>query len=297
MSEYWKSTPKYWCKYCSTYVVDTPLGRKNHDATGKHQGALKRFLRDIHRENERSTNASEAAKREVARLNALVAGESSSAAAAPSTQVAKPEQKKGERWGMATRAPTETEKKRQMQELEALGVALPEQYRGDLAMPGEWTTVSVEVGKTEKEEREETEKAEKRRIKEEEERKRKWEEMDEDEKALRGFKLSKRTYPGDEEHETSADARWNVGTIKRPKKEEDEEAETKIAFQVKKEEEDHVPAPLKTEDADEETKPVVKKEETTPPPATEAEPSGASAEPADAGVVFKKRKAKNIRKK
>ena len=49
MSEYWKSTPKYWCKHCGIYVRDTKLERTNHEATGKHQGALKRFLRDLHR--------------------------------------------------------------------------------------------------------------------------------------------------------------------------------------------------------------------------------------------------------
>src|SRR5690554_6331301 len=128
MSEYWVSTPKIWCKHCSTFVVDSPLGKKNHDATAKHQLALKRFLRDLHRSNERDTAAAATAKREVARLNALVDGSPSSstsytaAAAAPS--VAKPELKKGERWGATEGVVSAEVRQRQMRELAALGVAL-----------------------------------------------------------------------------------------------------------------------------------------------------------------------------
>ncbi len=93
MSEYWKSTvstslfhvkfvlilrqPKYWCKHCKTYVRDTKLERTNHDATPKHQGNLKRFLKDLHRGHEKDEKDKERAKAEVARLNGLPVGSGS----------------------------------------------------------------------------------------------------------------------------------------------------------------------------------------------------------------------------
>lgn len=201
MSEYWKSIPKYWCKHCKDFVTDTPLGRKNHDATAKHQSALKRFLRDLHRDNERAISASENAKREVARLNSLVSGapSGSGAAAVPAAGVAKPAPPRAKRWGVANRELTEEEKKRQLKELEALGVAMPEEFRGDLALPGEWTTVSVEqeaAPLTEKELLRKELAEQQRKEAEEAERKRKWDELDEDDKEIRSFKIQERTYPG-----------------------------------------------------------------------------------------------------
>ena len=62
MSEYWKSTPKYWCKHCSVYVRDTKLERTNHEATGRHQGAIKRSLRDLHRNAEQQERETEPGK-------------------------------------------------------------------------------------------------------------------------------------------------------------------------------------------------------------------------------------------
>lgn len=79
MSEYWKSAPKYWCKHCKTYVRDTKLERQNHESTGKHQGAIKRFLRDLHRGHEREDREKQRAKDEVARLNSVTSGGGSAA--------------------------------------------------------------------------------------------------------------------------------------------------------------------------------------------------------------------------
>jgi hypothetical protein len=309
MSEYWKSIPKYWCKRCNDFVTDTPLGRKNHEATGKHQSALKRFLRDLHKDNERAITASENAKREVARLNALVSGGggSSAASAVPSPSVAKPEQKKGERWGAATRALTAEEKKRQMKELEALGVAMPEEFRGDLALPGEWTTVSVEEAKplSEKEALQK-ELAEARKAElEEAERKRKWDELDQDEKEIRSFKIQARTYPGAQEEE-EADlgvlfGKKRKGLVKvEPNTEASSASGPKpVAFKVKREDidnEDEVKADtIKTEPADSPLGIHIKTEETDDVPVSVKKEE--DAPPAGDGVVFKKRKAKTMRKK
>ncbi|KAA8893750.1 hypothetical protein FN846DRAFT_787508 [Sphaerosporella brunnea] len=284
MSEYWKSIPKYWCKHCKDFVTDTALGRKNHEATAKHQSALKRFLRDLHKDNERATAASEKAKREVARLNALVGDSSSAAAAGPAPSVAKPELKKGERWGVANRPLTAEEKKRQMKELEALGVAMPEEFRGDLALPGEWSVVSVEEAKPELSEKErvrlELAEARKKEL-EEAERKRKWDELDHDEKEIRSFKIQSRTYPGaKEEEEVDVDALF----ARRGKRlAKDTEKEEMNGTAVKKEPVDSSPGiTVKTEEM-EDTPIAIKKEENAPP--------------AGDGVVFKKRKAKTMRKK
>ncbi|EPY52936.1 WW domain-binding protein 4 [Schizosaccharomyces cryophilus OY26] len=51
MAEYWKSIPKYFCKYCQTFVTDTQLIRREHEQSFKHRNALKRFMDDIHSSN------------------------------------------------------------------------------------------------------------------------------------------------------------------------------------------------------------------------------------------------------
>ncbi|KAF8249262.1 hypothetical protein K440DRAFT_660271 [Wilcoxina mikolae CBS 423.85] len=307
MSEYWKSIPKYWCKHCKDFVTDTTLGRKNHDATAKHQSALKRFLRDLHRDNERAISATENAKREVARLNALVSG-SSSSSPVPTPAVAKPQQTKGERWGVANRELTAEEKKRQMKELEALGVAMPEAFRGDLALPGEWTTVSVEEAKaplTEKEllQKELAEASQKE--KEEAERKRKWDELDEDDKEIRSFKIQERTYPGTRDGEdvdvAALFAKKGKGKAKvEPKVEDAVEDKKPFAFRVKKDEDEGEGGDeVKGEDIKKEpeesplgiTTKAEESEDRTMDVKKEDEP------PAGEGVVFKKRKVKTMRKK
>ncbi|KAK7422493.1 hypothetical protein QQZ08_009483 [Neonectria magnoliae] len=137
MSEYWKSTPKYWCKHCSCYVRDTKLERQNHDATGKHQGALKRFLRDLHRGHEREEREKEHARREIARVNGVVDGSSSSAgpslAAAASMRRDAP--------GVSSAATL----KRQREQLAEMGVAMPSEVQPEMAIPGQWTVTKTRV--------------------------------------------------------------------------------------------------------------------------------------------------------
>ncbi|KAK2074853.1 hypothetical protein P8C59_009027 [Phyllachora maydis] len=124
MSEYWKSTPRYWCKACATYVRDTPLERANHEATGRHQGSTKRQLAGLHRAHEQAERERARARREVARLDGVVgAGARRPPAAGPS----------------------DADRQRQLQELAGLGVRIPPELRGGLALVGDWTVTNVRV--------------------------------------------------------------------------------------------------------------------------------------------------------
>ncbi|KAI4176563.1 MAG: hypothetical protein LQ346_007853 [Caloplaca aetnensis] len=137
MSEYWKSTPKYWCKHCKTFVRDTKLEKTNHEATAKHQGNIKRFLRDLHRGHEREERDKDRAKNEVDRLNGLVSGTSAAAdhAVSQGRQIATPP-------GAGGRDSTPAERKAQLAKLAEMGVAVPEHYRREVAMAGDWQTVA-----------------------------------------------------------------------------------------------------------------------------------------------------------
>ncbi|KUI59088.1 hypothetical protein VP1G_06329 [Cytospora mali] len=160
MAEYWKSTPKYWCKHCSVYVRDTKLERQNHDATAKHQGAVKRALRDLHRGHEKEEREKDRAKREIERLNGVVAGASGSgttAAASSSSSSSSTHTSSApgtganatpSRFGGPRTAPAalpESERKRQAEQLASLGVSLPEEFRRDLAMAGDWQVTSTTI--------------------------------------------------------------------------------------------------------------------------------------------------------
>ncbi|CAE7011943.1 hypothetical protein CFE70_002151 [Pyrenophora teres f. teres 0-1] len=138
MAEYWKSTPKYWCKFCSTFVKDTKFERAQHEATGRHQGNIQRSLKGLHREQENEKRNQARAQAEVARLNGLVPSSSTPSVATgiggKPTFEKRPEKKA-----------TVDDRKRQWEELAAMGVALPAAARGDLAMAGDWKTVSEQV--------------------------------------------------------------------------------------------------------------------------------------------------------
>ncbi|KAF2032004.1 hypothetical protein EK21DRAFT_34121, partial [Setomelanomma holmii] len=141
MAEYWKSTPKYWCKFCSTFVKDTKFERQQHEATGRHQGNIQRSLRGLHREQESEQRNKARAQAEVARLNGLVSSASKAAPSVasgsggpPPTIEKRPEKKA-----------TLEDRKRQWEQLAAMGVAMPDQARQDLAIAGDWKTVSEEV--------------------------------------------------------------------------------------------------------------------------------------------------------
>lgn len=283
MSEYWKSTPKYWCKHCSVYVRDTKLERANHEATAKHQGALKRSLRDLHRNHEREEREKERARREIDRLNGVVGGSSSGSSAAPAKAA----------------APTEAHLKSQREQLAALGVAIPTDFRPEMAMPGEWTVTKTTIIE-EKPERDGETSVEAKAI-----GVRKREETDEqkeEEEAMRGlFKKPRRwgrdskTMPDDEDQDLDALLSNAVPLKAEAKREEDavkkeEDAEDGDSAKVKTLKEEDVPiksepdAELNGKEPAVDRDPVVKAEETE-------ELSGI------APVVFKKRKPKGIRSK
>ncbi|KAM0244435.1 hypothetical protein ACHAP5_006237 [Fusarium lateritium] len=275
MSEYWKSTPKYWCKHCQIYVRDTKLERQNHESTAKHQGALKRFLRDLHRGHERDEREKERAKQEIARLNGVVSGSSSEAG--PSSRSAP---------RAPPSAPTEASLKKQREQLAEMGVAMPSEFRPEMAMPGQWTVTNTRIIETKKEEDEDA-KVEmrangvrKREVTEDEK---------EEEDAMRGlFKKPKRwgrdskEMPQQEDQELDAllsGSTFAPRTVK-------EEAED-----VKNEEDDATPdATVKTEDTE-----AAKTEAPDAGPLIKPEPE--EAESGVQTVVFKKRKPKGIRQK
>ncbi|KAF4951852.1 hypothetical protein FSARC_12802 [Fusarium sarcochroum] len=275
MSEYWKSTPKYWCKHCSCYVRDTKLERQNHESTAKHQGALKRFLRDLHRGHEREERETERAKREIARLNGVVSGSSTPSAAGPSSR---PEPR------AQPSAPTEASLKKQREQLAEMGVSMPSDFRPEMAMPGEWTVTNTRIIETKKENEEAKIESRANGVRKREAT----EDEKEEEEAVRGLFKKPRRWGRDskampQQEDKELDALLSGSTFTpRPMKEEEEDTE-----EVKVEEE-------VTGDATPDTT-AVKAE------APDAEPLiKPEAEDAESGVqkvVFKKRKPKGIRQK
>lgn len=144
MSEYWKSTPKYWCKHCSVYVRDTKLERSNHDATAKHQSALKRFLRDLHRGHDKEEKEKDRAKREIERLNGVVGSSSSSSAAGPSSSSG-PAPGATKPSSQTTARVTEAQRQKQWEQLAEMGIDIPTELRGDMAMASEWQVTNTRI--------------------------------------------------------------------------------------------------------------------------------------------------------
>ncbi|KAK2732489.1 hypothetical protein FQN57_002622 [Myotisia sp. PD_48] len=124
--------PKYWCKHCKTYVRDTPYERNQHDATGKHQGNLKRFLRDVHRNQDRNEREIQVAKDEVQRLKGLVSEPRQQQPPPPRAALGK----------NASADWLAEERRQQVSQLANMGVSVPDEFRPDMAMAGEWKVVN-----------------------------------------------------------------------------------------------------------------------------------------------------------
>ncbi|KAK1675265.1 hypothetical protein BDP55DRAFT_665005 [Colletotrichum godetiae] len=307
MSEYWKSTPKYWCKHCSIFVRDTKLERQNHEATGKHQGALKRFLRDLHRGHEQEEREKDRAKREVERLKGISSGTGSSHSSSSSFS------KLGSSSSGGGGPPSaESQRKQQMEQLAEMGVSIPTEFRGDMAMAGEWTVTATKVV-DEEAEREKPVEAKAVGVRKREQT----EEEREEEEAVRGlFKKprkwgSTRAMPADDE---DLDALLSGNTLMRSVKKEEEDENAEVG--VKKEEEGHGGDEVKREGEGEDATGV-----TSDAPAVKREPvedevgkgldvpalgedgvkkedeAAEATEAAVPAVVFKKRKPKNMRQK
>ncbi|QIX02342.1 hypothetical protein AMS68_007859 [Peltaster fructicola] len=142
MAEYWKSTPKYWCKFCEVYIRDTGIERKNHESSAKHQGNIQRSLNKLHKDQAHQQRDAQKAKDEVARLNGLVGVKTSKApvlakaqppAAASSTP--RPRVDLGQVDYAAHR-------RAQAMQLLAMGMELPEALKDAITGSGSWQTVS-----------------------------------------------------------------------------------------------------------------------------------------------------------
>ncbi|KAG6040653.1 hypothetical protein E4U41_007554 [Claviceps citrina] len=138
MTEYWKNSPNYWCKHCAVFVRDTKLERQNHEATGRHQNAIKRSLRDLHRTHDREQREKERARREIDRLNGVVAG------SLPVGGPGAPRSSSPSR-GTKMSSAGESSLKEQREQLARMGVSVPSAFLPDMAMPGEWTVTSSRV--------------------------------------------------------------------------------------------------------------------------------------------------------
>lgn len=316
MAEYWKSTPKYWCKHCSVYVRDTKLEKQNHEATAKHQGAVKRALRDLHRGHEREEREKERAKREIERLNGVVSadgsGSTSAANAGGSSSGTRPGAGAGASSGGGAGGGgplSETERKRQAEQLASLGVSLPDEFRKDLAMAGDWQVTSTTIV-TDTPADGSNPGASARGV---HKRERTDEEIEE-EKAIKGlFKKPRRwgrdsrTAAGDG-GSADLDALLSGGLVVKKQEEdtvkkEDDAEPTPETAPVKKEEKE---TSLVKEEPSEEGVPALAEVPTDPSSKTETptlktEDGASTIEPSEAqdvpAVTFKKRKPKNIRQK
>lgn len=133
--------PKYWCKHCSTYVRDTAFEKRQHEATGKHQGNLKRFLRDIQNNHERGERDKERAKAEVERLNKVVGGGAAGTGTSTDTSNVPSKPASTFRKPSSTRLTSE-DQKRQWSQLAEMGIDVPDNYRAEMAMAGDWKSVA-----------------------------------------------------------------------------------------------------------------------------------------------------------
>ncbi|KAK9326407.1 hypothetical protein V1517DRAFT_311698 [Lipomyces orientalis] len=68
---------KYWCKPCKTFVLDTKLGRSQHEASVRHKSSMDRTLRDLHRQKAQSERNERDAKRILAGIERSVGASSS----------------------------------------------------------------------------------------------------------------------------------------------------------------------------------------------------------------------------
>ncbi|KAI0382316.1 hypothetical protein F5Y04DRAFT_52807 [Hypomontagnella monticulosa] len=297
MSEYWKSTPKYWCKHCNTHVRDTKLERQNHEATAKHQYALKRFLRDLHRNHEQEQREKDRAKREIERLNGVV-GSGSSDPAASSSKLPAPSRTQAQATG--------GQRQKQWEQLAEMGIDVPTELRGEMAMAGEWTVTNTRVIDDNPKTDDPDAKPENVDAIASGVRKRPKQEADEEEEdAIKSLFKKPRKWGRDTKHAPDDDAELDAlldGTLTNPVKKSDSQPPDCIKEEVnlpslKKEERSS--SVKKEEDIEDSQalssiKPAAAETDEGPPVKHEERVSAESETPA---VVFKKRKPKNIRQR
>lgn len=285
--------PRHWCKQCKIFIRDTPFEKTQHEASPKHQGSLKRFLRQIHKDNEQQQRDSQRAKSEVERLRQAVGGGSLTGKDGGAKRTVAPMPKP------ADRPVTLEERKKQMAQLAEMGIAVPEEFRADMALAGDWQTTS--------ETRIEPIQGLEGPTKSVGVRKRKHEgegegEEEEDEHASepvvnKGWGSRMRQYPGAQEDEGLDDLIASTKDIKRtktfiPKVEIDEQetATEQSTPTVKEEGSSFKPVAQETKQSIQ-----IKTEDPALPSEPDAEEKP-QIEDATPGIVFKKRKPKTMRK-
>ena len=153
MSEYWKSTPSYWCKFCSQYVRDTAIERKNHETSARHQNNIQRSLRELHKGKEREERDKQRAKDEVSRLNGLVGGQTSegttasSASTGPGTKAVSASQDVSRSSKPAPPPIAKTTAQQRIahaEQLAAMGVELPEELKKAITGVGSYEVVNAQ---------------------------------------------------------------------------------------------------------------------------------------------------------
>lgn len=314
MAEYWKSAvsltrkiplsqqnlrvliklvlfqPRFWCKQCKVFIRDTPFEKSQHEASGKHQGNLKRFLRDLHRDNERQQRESQKAKNEVERLRQTIAGGPSTG---PADNVVPP-------WKRTTLKPQERpvsleERKKQMAQLAEMGIAIPDEFRGEMALAGEWKTVSEKVIQEKKKEPSSSSSSPPAAVGV---RKRKHEGGDEDSEGegpapirfvSRGWGSALKQYPGAKEDEDLDALLESTKEIKKVKPSVSDTADVKNSDAPVKDE-----GQATVQETDE--VPHVKKEEPTDAAMTSTPAAGSERKEDVPEVVFKKRRPKAMRR-
>jgi hypothetical protein len=286
MAEFWKSAERYWCKHCSVFVRDTKLERQNHDATAKHQSALKRFLRDIHRNHEQQERNKDRARQEIDRLNGVVSGDSRSGATPPSAAPSP---------GPRTGAPSETDLKKQREQLAQMGVQMPDTFRPEMAMPGEWTVTNTRVIETKTDEEKTAAKAlgvRKREVTEEDK---------EEEDAVKSlFKKPKKwgrdTKLTSSDNENDLDALLS-GPLTTKKAEDKPDTGVKLEEEHRENDPSTKAEPGFVKEEHKEPSDYIKKEPDDAIEGVDAVVPNEANEPPSEAVVFKKRKAKTLRQK
>lgn len=130
MTEYWKSVGNYYCDYCKVFVRNDTFNRRQHEASPRHEGALKRQVRDIHRNSEKEARELLEANRELARIGGKTNLEKKLAVTVP------------KKVNIGTR-PKKVEKVDTLDDSTVYRAALAAQ-----AIPGQWSTVEVPEDRT-----------------------------------------------------------------------------------------------------------------------------------------------------
>ncbi|KAI9021189.1 hypothetical protein DFJ74DRAFT_672188 [Hyaloraphidium curvatum] len=63
MADYWKSTPRHYCKYCNVWINDDKPSRSIHEGGNRHKKNVERFLGNLQRKDEEDKREKETVRR------------------------------------------------------------------------------------------------------------------------------------------------------------------------------------------------------------------------------------------